>query len=78
MSNRTLAHHYFFQEIDFLARQSMILGNFYGDADKATSSSSAEDKIQRLRFLEKSLLIELDYIRRLKEKLSKLSFMGDL
>ena len=70
MSNRTLAHHYLFQEIDFLARQSMILGNFHGDADKATSTSSAEDKIQRLRFLEKSLLIELDYIRRLKEMLN--------
>ena len=70
ISNRTLAHHYFFHEIDFLARQSMVLGNYHGDADKATSISSAVDKIQRLRFLEKSLLIELDYIRRLKEMLN--------
>jgi hypothetical protein len=53
----------------------MILGNHHIDmaADEATSSSASnraeEEKIHRLRFMEKSLLIELDYIRRLEEML---------
>lgn len=67
ISNLSLAHHYFFHEIDFLAMQAMILGNYHGDADNATSSSKREEKIHRLRFLEKSLIVELDYVLRLEK-----------
>ncbi len=63
----TLAHHYFFHEIDFLAKQSMILGNYHGYVDKSTSSGNAEERIDRLRFLEKSLLVELEYIQQLMD-----------
>lgn len=53
-----IEQHYFSQEIDFLAKQAMILGN-HPDA-------SSEGEIARLIFIEKSLQMELDFIRRLK------------
>lgn len=56
-----MAHHYFFDEVDFLARQSMIMGDYHAN-DEGT-----EENIHRLRFLEKSILIELAYIRTLEE-----------
>lgn len=51
--NHSLAHHhYLFHEIDFLAKQSMIMGDVHARNDLGT----------RLRFLEKSILIELEYM----------------
>lgn len=61
-----LARHYFNFEIDFLGQQSTILGNHHVvSADKATPISNIDKEIHRLSFLEKSLHMELDYMRRL-------------
>ncbi len=64
-----LSQHYFNHEIDFLAHQSMILGNYHGTADNK-SSSIIDDKIHRLNFLAKSLRMELDYMRRLTKMMN--------
>lgn len=48
--------YYFAREIDFLARQSMLMGGYTYDVD---------DEVSRLRFIEQSLRVELDYVRRL-------------
>lgn len=64
--NQPLAQHYFNHEIDFLAQQSMLLGNFHSSStDNATSSSNIDEEIRRLNFLATSLRMELDYMRRL-------------
>jgi len=63
-----MEQYYFTQEINFFARQAMILGN-HPDADTKTTSSDSDvgqKEVNRLRFIEKSLKIELDYIRRLR------------
>ncbi|KAL9191415.1 hypothetical protein ACHAXT_001121 [Thalassiosira profunda] len=56
---RSVEQYYFQHEIEFLARQAMTLGD-HPDSD--TDMDAA-----RLRFIEKSLRMELNYIRRLKE-----------
>lgn len=64
--SQPLAQHYFNHEIDFLAQQSMILGNYHSrSALNATSSSNIDEEIHRLNFLATSLRMELDYMRRL-------------
>ena len=65
-----LSKHYFNHEIDFLAHQSMILGNYHGNAENATSSSIIDDEIHGLTFLAKSLRTELDYMRRLTKMMN--------
>ena len=54
---KSMEHQYFANEIDFLAKQAMVLGNHPAN----------DDEISRLKFIEKSLQMELDYIRRLRE-----------
>jgi hypothetical protein len=62
------AHHHLFHEIDFLAKQSMIMGDYHVRDDVGnTTSSTNEEHILRLRFLEKSILIELEYMKILDE-----------
>ncbi|KAL7551026.1 hypothetical protein ACHAWF_014232 [Thalassiosira exigua] len=58
----TVEQYYFAQEIDFFAKQAMILG----DHPDASREDDLEGVIARLWFIEKSLQMELDYIRRLK------------
>lgn len=57
---RVTEQFYFAHEIDFLARQSMILGGYQ-------PSNGGDD--DRLRFVEKSLKLELEYVRTLKAML---------
>ena len=69
-----LAQYYFSNEIDFIAKQAMVLGDFHptskeGETNTNTNQDDDEDDIERLRFIEKSLRLELDYIRRLKDML---------
>jgi len=65
-----IEQYYFAHEIDFLAKQSMILGNYYLDDDDPAAAHANGDignsDITRLRFIEESLQVELDFIRRLK------------
>ena len=67
-----LSQYYFSNEIDFLAKQAMVLGDFHPTSKEEeinTNTNQDDDDIERLRFIEKSLRLELDYIRRLKEML---------
>ena len=67
-----LAQYYFSNEIDFIAKQAMVLGDFHPtskEGEANTNTNQDEDDIERLRFIEKSLRLELDYIRRLKDML---------
>ena len=67
-----LAQYYFSNEIDFIAKQAMVLGDFHPtskEGETNTNTNQDEDDIERLRFIEKSLRLELDYIRRLKDML---------
>jgi len=66
------AHHHLFHEIDFLAKQSMIMGDYHVRDDVGnTTISKNEEQIFRLRFLEKSILIELEYMKILDEIMTK-------
>lgn len=62
-----LERYYFSQEIDFLARQALILGDYHPtDAGKDSGANEDDDERAILKFIEKSLQLELDYIRRLR------------
>ena len=69
-SRQAIAEYYLRSEVDFLARQSMKLGGFdnYSHATNSNDSVGVERQKEHDRFLftEKSLQLELNYIRSLR------------
>mmetsp|Transcript_36321 Transcript_36321/g.78401 ORF Transcript_36321/g.78401 Transcript_36321/m.78401 type:complete len:438 (+) Transcript_36321:61-1374(+) len=68
ISEQPINPYYFAHEIDFLAQQAMKLGDYRDAATgkKLTDMDNINEQITRARFIEKSLQIELEYIRKLR------------
>lgn len=68
ISEQPIHAYYFAHEIDFLAQQAMKLGDYRDAAtgSKLTDMDDTNVRITRARFIEKSLQIELEYIRKLR------------